>query len=255
MALRRSRTAASTWMRRLAIPTMDRPQRRVLGQRRVDGAVAGGGDGDAGQRWMTLTAPAHRRQSRRFTVAPSPSLISLVFGGRPQRRDAVSVIALGVRPPDFRQTAIGPEGDACAIIAQRVVCVRWRRSKRNGSVRRSKRSGYVWWSIRIGCVWWTRRDDGRIFEQAGRIVLRCERRACRQCGGERENAASKESYDPLLHNPPASGRRTLRQLHSRRQPTGKGKGLDAWPQVHFDEPSGADLAAALAGPAHGPQTV
>ena len=93
-----------------------------------------------------------------------------------------------MRLPDFRETAKGPKGDARAIIVQRVRCVR-----------RSKWNAGVWRFRRSGCVRWPRRDDGRVLEQAGRIVLHPERRAFRQRGGERENAASKESYGPLLY--------------------------------------------------------
>jgi hypothetical protein len=123
------------------------------------------------------------------------SLVGLVLGGRPQRREGVSVIASRKRPPDFRQIAKGPEGDASAIIVQRVDCVQ-RRSKRNVS---------VWRSRRIGCVWWPGRDDGRILEQAGRIVLRRERRTCRRRGGERENAVSNERVDPSFRGSPLRG--------------------------------------------------
>ena len=88
----------------------------------------------------------------------------------------MNVIALVVRLPDFRQTAKGPGGDASAIIVHRADCV-WR----------SKRNGVVWRFRRNGRVWRSRGNDGRILEQAARIVLRRERRACRQRDGECED--------------------------------------------------------------------
>ena len=47
MARRRSTTAASTWTRPFAALALRRPQRRALGQRRADGFIGGGRDGDA----------------------------------------------------------------------------------------------------------------------------------------------------------------------------------------------------------------
>ena len=84
-----------------------------------------------------------------------------------------------VRLPDLRQTAKGPGGDASAIIVHRLVCVR-----------RSKRIGIAWRSRRNGRVLRPGGNDGRILEQAGRIVLRRERRTCRERGGEREDRTS-----------------------------------------------------------------
>jgi hypothetical protein len=52
---------------------------------------------------ITHRADRKRPGNRRFTVRS-------VLGGRRQRRNAVSVIALGLRPPDFRQTAINAAG-------------------------------------------------------------------------------------------------------------------------------------------------
>ena len=120
-------------------------------------------------------------------ASPCHSLVGLVLGRRRQRNGVANVIAVGVRLPDFRQTAKGPGGDASAIIVH------------TDCARRSKRNGVVWRSRRNGRVWRSRGNDGRILEQAGRVVLRGERRACRQRGGERENAASNESVDPQFH--------------------------------------------------------
>jgi hypothetical protein len=120
---------------------------------------------------------------------------------RPQRRDAVSVIALGVRPLDLRQTAKSAGGEPIAIIVQRADCVRG--SERIASTRRLRRSG---------CFWPPRTNDRRVFEQAGRIILRSERGTCRERGDERENAASNESCDRLFHGAPASGTSNTAQI-------------------------------------------
>jgi hypothetical protein len=104
----------------------------------------------------------------------------------------VSVIALGVRLTDFRRTAKGPQAKASAIIVQRAVSVR----------RRSKWNGGIWRRRRIGCVWCPRRDDGRILEQDGRVVLRREHGTCHPRGGERENATSNKKVDQPFHGSP-----------------------------------------------------
>src|SRR5271166_6671570 len=47
MVCRRSTTAASTWDEATPALALNRPQGRALGQRRADGLIGGGRDGDA----------------------------------------------------------------------------------------------------------------------------------------------------------------------------------------------------------------
>src|SRR5208337_11461 len=124
---------------------------------------------------------AIRGESRRGPWFEAPARISL--RGRRRRLRIVKPIAPGVRLPDFRETAKGPEGDASAIIVRSAD--RARRLKRNGSLWRTRRSSSVRRSGRNGCAR-SGRNHGRTFEQAGRIVLRPERRTGRQ-RGERDD--------------------------------------------------------------------
>jgi hypothetical protein len=138
------------------------------------------------KRWRAAPALAAAGGLRRRDARPRRlSLVGLALVGRRQRLGAVNRITPGVRLPDFRETAKGPEGDAGAITVPRVDRVR--RLKRSGSLRRSRGNSSLWRSGRSGCARRPRRNDGRIFEQAGRIALRRERRPGRQRGGERDD--------------------------------------------------------------------
>jgi hypothetical protein len=93
----------------------------------------------------------------------------------------VSLIALGVRAPDFRKTVEGPGGDGRAKVVKRPIPVG--RTACLRLIARVRGRG----SLRIGRVVWSG-NDGRMLEQAGWIsVLHRERGTSRKRGNKHED--------------------------------------------------------------------
>lgn len=130
------------------------------------------------------TASGIRDAARR----PRSHLGALIARGR---RAGAKAVAESVRPPNFLETAEGSTGDPCAVARRGRIRFRaWRRSVRSGS----GRSVIAGRGIGVGdarrrrrfLVLLPMRNDRRILEQAGRIVLIGERRRHRDGGAERD---------------------------------------------------------------------